>query len=61
MPVSFGMLEGQDYRLLAGPSGEGPLIGEVYGGLSAPNKRVLSRHLSRGKYLTLYRAELLAR
>ena len=49
MPVSFGVLEGLDYRFLTGPLGEGPLIRKVYGGLSAPNKQVLSRHPSRGK------------
>ena len=53
MPVSFGVLKGLDYRLLAGPLGEGPLIEEVYGGLKASNKRVLSRHPSRGKQIGL--------
>ena len=53
MPVSFRVLKGLDYRLLMGPLGEGPLIREVYGGLSAPNKRVLSRHPSRGMQIGL--------
>ena len=40
--MSFGLLEGLDYRGLAGPLGERPLMREVYGGLRAP------RHPSRG-------------
>ena len=43
--MSFGVLEGLDCRLLAGPFGARPLID---GGLRAPNKRVLSRHPSIG-------------
>ena len=41
--MSFGLLEGLDYRGLAGSLGERPLIREVYGGLRAP------RHPSRGE------------
>ena len=51
--MSFEVLEGLDYHLLTGPLSEGPLIKEVYRGLSTPNKRVLFRHLSRGKQIGL--------
>ena len=53
MPVSFGVLEGLDYRRLAGPLGEGLLIREAYGGLRVPNQRVLSRHPSKGRPIGL--------
>ena len=60
MPVSFGVLEGLDYRRLAGALGEGPLIlgdgpliREAYGGLRVPNQRVLSRHPSKGRPIGL--------
>ena len=60
MPVSFGVLEGLDYRRLAGALGEGPLIlgegpliREAYGGLRVPNQRVLSRHPSKGRTIGL--------
>ena len=51
--MSFGLLEGLDYCGLAVPLGEQPLIREVYGGLRAPNQRVLSRHPSRGEPIGL--------
>ena len=53
MPVSFRVLEGLDYRRLAGALGEGPLIREAYGGLRVPNQRVLSRHPSKGRTIGL--------
>ena len=51
--MSFRVLEGLDYRFLAGPLGEGPLIREAYRGLKVPNQRVLSRHPSEGRPIGL--------
>ena len=53
MPVPFGVLEGLDYRYLAGPLGERPLIKEAYRGLKVPNQQVLSRHPSKGRPIGL--------
>ncbi len=47
MPICFGVLEGLDYRYLAGPLGEGPLIRKFMGDLEpllGRLKQVLARH-----------------
>ena len=51
--MSFRVLEGLDYRRLAGPLGEGPLIREAYKGLRVPNQQVLFRHPFKGRPIEL--------